>query len=121
MSFRRVWDKEYYEAKAQGKIVEINESEEIKGYDKTSAGGAVREEFIPAAKDSAGPEGSQRAFLKAREGKIDLESKAGKTELYTPNVAEIQRGLSGPGFRCDVCDCVLKVKYLYLRYIASDY
>jgi len=109
MSFRRVWDKEYYEAKAQGKIVETNNSDESKGNEKAVTGGAIREEFIPAAKDSAGPEGSQRAFLKAREGKIDLESKAGKTELYTPNVAEIQRGLTGPGFRCDVCDCVLKV------------
>ena len=107
MSFRRTWDKEYYEAKAQGKLIETGDASEVHKDDKITA--IVREEFKPAAKDAEGPEGSQRAFLKARESKVDLESKAGKTELYTPNVAEIQRGLSGPGFRCDVCDCVLKV------------
>jgi U4/U6.U5 tri-snRNP component SNU23 len=115
MSFRRTWDKEYYEAKAQGKLIETAESSEANKDGNITA--AVREEFKPAAIDAQGPEGSQRAFLKAREAKVDLESKAGKTELYTPNVAEIQRGLSGPGFRCEACDCVLKVPPSYLTLI----
>ena len=36
--------------------------------------------------------GSQRAFLKAREQRVDLDSKAGKTELYTPNAAVDGKG-----------------------------
>lgn len=84
-SFRKSWDKEYYEARAKARLEgsvgenDINEEErKIK---------SRREEFKRADDGAAGPMGSERAFLKAREQKVDLDSKAGKTELYTPNAA----------------------------------
>ena len=41
----------------------------------------------------------KRAFLKAREHKVDLESKVGKTELFTPAAPELtRRGNQGPGY-----------------------
>jgi len=58
--------------------------------------------------------GSQRAFLKARESKIDLESKVGKTEIFVPNIAD---NTSGPGWHCEVCNCVLKDSNAYLDHI----
>jgi hypothetical protein len=59
--------------------------------------------------------GSERAFLKAREGKIDLDSKIGKTEIIKPNTAEMARG--GAGFFCEVCKCLLKGNYIFYQYL----
>ena len=120
MSFRKSWDKELYEAKAKARLG-LEGGDGADGDDDNEksmkAKVSTKEEFIPASKDAAGPEGSQRAFLKPRESKIDLESKAGKTELFTPNIVDTKRGVSGPGYRCEVCDCVLKDSASYLDHI----
>ena len=116
MSFRKTWDKEYYEAKAKQRLENGGEDPEAdKNLTKTKI--SQREEFMAASKDAAGPSGSQRAFLKSRENKLDLESKAGKIELYTPNLAETRRGASGPGYHCEVCNCILKDSASYLDHV----
>lgn len=54
--------------------------------------------------------GSQRAYLKARQEKIDLESKAGKTQVVT-------NPEDGAGWWCDVCKCLLKDSVSYMDHI----
>jgi U4/U6.U5 tri-snRNP component SNU23 len=58
--------------------------------------------------------GSERAFLKAREGTIDLDSKVGKIEVINPTTIE---GAKAPGFFCEVCMCLLKDSASYLDHI----
>ncbi len=106
-----------------------------------------KEEFLPAQQGRAGPMGSQRAFLKARSNKVDLESKMGSTEIIDPAAASATRskifldgkidivkkegggggagthssGVSkcadGVGWHCRVCDCFLKDSLTYLDHI----
>ena len=85
LSFRKSWDKDYYEARAKARVegsIGGNDTEDDERKVKSR-----KEEFQRADEGSVGPMGSERAFLKAREQRIDLDSKAGKTELYTPNAA----------------------------------
>lgn len=58
--------------------------------------------------------GSHRAYIKARQSNIDLESKVGKTELIAPTDAAQARGA---GFWCEVCSCLLKDSSSYLDHI----
>lgn len=44
----------------------------------------TKPEFVPAAKGAAGPHLSERAFLKARRGKVDVDSKIGSVEMINP-------------------------------------
>jgi U4/U6.U5 tri-snRNP component SNU23 len=147
---RRTWDKEKYEARAKARI----EAEENKSHsssqlhhqqeDELAQSGQKRslaetilgdengydqkEEFQPAEKGRAGPMNSQRAFLKARKTKIDLESKVGSSEIINPEEAakssiQITDGVSkvggsgGVGWHCKVCDCYLKDSLTYLDHI----
>jgi U4/U6.U5 tri-snRNP component SNU23 len=58
--------------------------------------------------------GSERAFIKARQGRIDLESKVGKTQI----VASVDAvGSAAAGWWCEVCDCLLKDSVSYLDHI----
>ena len=50
-----------------------------------------KEEFLPAQQGRAGPMGSQRAYLKSRSNKVDLESKLGSTEIIDPAAASATR------------------------------
>lgn len=109
---RRTWDKEFYEKRARER------SEQGDDFD---AGGAasktkkfIKEEFKSAEEGAAGPMGSQRAFIKSRENKIDLETKVGKTEIINPTCVESSRGA---GFWCEVCSCLLKDSASYLDHI----
>jgi U4/U6.U5 tri-snRNP component SNU23 len=114
---RRTWDKELYEQKAKDRLERLDEeglSKSSTGVSSAAAKKIMKEEFEAAEKGSAGPMGSQRAFLKVRESKIDLESKIGKTEIIAPGDAEIGRGA---GFWCDVCSCLLKDSSAYLDHI----
>ena len=45
-----------------------------------------------------GPDGSKRAFLKARQDKLDLESKAGTTEIVNPSE---EGGAAKAGYFCE--------------------
>lgn len=120
MSFRKSWDKEYYEARAKERIERGEESLEDEAARKRAAissvniSSSVKEEFRSADEGAAGPMGSERAFLKARETRIseDLEKKVGKVEIIKPNSLEYARG--GAGYFCEVCQCLLKDSASYL-------
>ena len=73
-----------------------------------------KEEFLPAPESALGPDGSTRAFLKARQEKLDLESKAGTSELVNPNEED---GVTKAGYFCEVCACLLKDSASYLDHI----
>lgn len=75
---------------------------------------ARKEEFAKADEGAAGPMGSERAFLKAREVRVDLESKVGKTQVI--NQSELERG-AGAGYFCETCSCLLKDSISYLDHI----
>lgn len=112
---RRTWDKEFYEKKARER------AEQGDDYDDNGDGGnaaksrkLMKEEFKAADGGAAGPIGSQRAFLKSRVNKIDLDQKVGKTEMINPTSAGDQRGA---GFWCEVCSCLLKDSASYLDHI----
>mmetsp|Transcript_28223 Transcript_28223/g.47483 ORF Transcript_28223/g.47483 Transcript_28223/m.47483 type:complete len:234 (+) Transcript_28223:78-779(+) len=112
---RRTWDKDYYEKKAKER------SELGDDYvDKDEVGPAakarkvMKEEFQQADSGAAGPMGSERAFLKARVGKLELDNKVGKTEVINPTSAGDYRGA---GFWCEVCSCLLKDSSSYVDHI----
>ena len=69
----------------------------------SAGGGEAR-----AGEGAAGPEGSERAFLKARKGKVDLDSGAGK-------IKRVQGG--DGGYYCEVCECSLRDSVAYLDHI----
>ena len=112
---RRTWDRSYYEAKAKDRLEygdDVDEKSTSSSANKAKK--AVKEEFTPAPSGEAGPAGSQRAFIKAREYKVDLDSKVGKIEIITPSASD---ATAGPGWTCDVCNCVLKDSTSYLDHI----
>eukprot|EP01039_Chlorochromonas_danica_P007526 gene7526-8324_t len=115
MSGRRTWDKEFYEKKAKERLEYGDEY--VDGSNTTSEVGSkkqtaeVREEFRPATENEQGPLGSQRAFLKSRESKIELEDKVGKVEILNPSDGD------KAGFWCEVCKCLLKDSASYLDHI----
>lgn len=147
---RRTWNLEHYERKAKGRAAEKAERGDKKkirlgGQDssvdgicqpfndddnRTTSSGShpnnddTHEEFVPADSDRAGPESSQRAFLKARSRRLvdKLDSKVGSTEFVTEaavskksNVESSSSG--GVGWHCKVCDCYLKDSLTYLDHI----
>ena len=117
---RRVWDKELYERKARERAAlgdgNESEDEEKNGGGKRieSAAESVKEEFRPAEHGAAGPQGSNRAFIKAREGDLGLDSNVGKTQIVS--AAAIEAGV-GAGYFCEVCSCTLKDSTAYLDHI----
>ena len=97
-----------------------------------------KEEFMPAEPGAAGPQGSERAFLKPRRGKVDINSKIGTTEMISVEAATKTSLLGGKdssntdaannnkdggvtktgvGWHCRVCDCFLKDSMTYLSHI----
>ncbi|GAX26576.1 U4/U6.U5 tri-snRNP component SNU23 [Fistulifera solaris] len=121
---RRKWDVESYEQRAkerQAREEEAGYLEETrkKGTDNSTANAkneddSNKEEFQAAPPDAAGPEGSKRAFLRARQQAIDLESKVGTSEMVSADNAVVKSGI---GWHCKVCDCFLKDSLTYLDHI----
>lgn len=153
---RRTWDKEAYESRARSRA---NADTDANGTASatTDAGDAAttsenknsalkneinptqeKEEFLPAQHGRAGPEGSERAFLKSRSKKVDLEGKLGSTEIIDPAAASatksgllddatadsalthasgVSKCTDGVGWHCRVCDCFLKDSLTYLDHI----
>ncbi len=110
MSFRRTWDKEFFAQKAKDRAEGVNNNGSSNDRDFSLS--SVKEEFRAADSGAAGPIGSERAFLKARDEKIDLESKVGKMEVINPT-----EDASRAGFWCEVCSCLLKDSAAYLSHI----
>lgn len=111
---RRTWDKELYEKKARDRVEHGDEYVDGESTNKAKARNIIKEEFQAAGDDAAGPMGSQRAFLNARETKVDLDGKVGKIEMINPTNATAARGA---GFWCEVCTCLLKDSASYLDHI----
>jgi U4/U6.U5 tri-snRNP component SNU23 len=128
---RRTWDKETYEKKAQDRL----RADDQPGGASASVAAAssssttILEEFLPAPKDAVGPEGSDRAYLKARSSHADIDSKIGTAELIAgPTAAVVKSSTAsalkdggvtktGVGWHCRVCDCFLKDSHTYLDHI----
>jgi U4/U6.U5 tri-snRNP component SNU23 len=113
MSGRRTWDKEEYSKKAKERA-ELGDDYDTEDTSSSKAKAARKEEFTKADDGAAGPMGSERAFLKVREGRVDLESKVGKTQVI--NQSELERG-AGAGYFCETCNCLLKDSISYLDHI----
>uniref|UniRef100_T1IHH3 U1-type domain-containing protein n=1 Tax=Strigamia maritima TaxID=126957 RepID=T1IHH3_STRMM len=88
---RRKWNREEYEEKAKKRR---------KGEDATSEG--EDEEFLGEP-------------LKARDFRVDLESKVGKSSIVAKTTHQSQTG----GYFCDVCDCTVKDSLNYLDHMNS--
>lgn len=142
---RRTWDKEAYEKRAaqrqqQGQEVSNGENGNGRPAAAAAIGAAaldseeIKQEFQPAESSAVGPEGSDRAFLKARRGKVEIDERVGTTELVsaqtaaTTSTAELADSnnndgpgggviKSGIGWHCKVCDCFLKDSLTYLDHI----
>lgn len=99
---RRTWDKDAYEARARSRAAAAEASSSAPA-PAAGAAAAIRagidpteekEEFLPAKQGRAGPMGSERAFLKSRARKVDLEGKLGSTEIIDPAAASATRSRS---------------------------
>ncbi len=111
---RRTWDKALYEQRARDRLEKGDDFiEESKNPSGNRAKQALREEFRAADANSSGPIGSERAFLKSREGRLGLDEKAGKIEIINPTDSEGNKA----GFWCEVCSVLLKDSASYLAHI----
>jgi len=146
---RRTWDKETYEARAKARTDAEKAASEDGGLRKNDSlsnktdkstedtsnalnENSIKEEFQSAEAGAQCPLNSKRSFLKARRGKVDLESKVGKTEIINPDAAAtsstgtdatvsitdgVSKSVNGVGWHCKVCDCFLKDSLTYLDHI----
>ena len=146
---RRTWDKETYEARAKARTDAEKAASEDGGLRKNDPlsnktdkpaedtsnalnENSIKEEFQSAEAGAQCPLNSKRSFLKARRGKVDLESKVGKTEIINPDAAAtsstgtdatvsitdgVSKSVNGVGWHCKVCDCFLKDSLTYLDHI----
>ncbi|KAF0688415.1 Aste57867_19971 [Aphanomyces stellatus] len=105
---RKTWDKAFFAQQASLRASGLLETEEK----KAKKVDIEREEFKPADEGAAGPEGSARAFLKARTKKVELESEVGKTKVIKPEDA-----MSGTGYHCEVCEVTLKDSISYIDHV----
>lgn len=108
--FRRTWDRDEYERKAQERISSRKRKDnpddaEVKA-EETEETGDVKEQKLAAPP-------KKREMLKAREFKVDLESKVGKTVVISTAAPSSQAG----GYYCEICDCLVKDSINYLDHI----
>jgi U4/U6.U5 tri-snRNP component SNU23 len=161
---RRTWDKESYAKRAQDRQEKLKHQDQKTGskskHQQHAAVGTTvpldysdrilldpeieNEEFTPAISGAAGPEGSQRAFLKARKNRVHhIDDKIGSSEIISIEAATKLKGSTddvvddeindkkkkkkksqvspvqkiGIGWHCTVCDCFLKDSHTYLDHI----
>jgi hypothetical protein len=115
---RRTWDVAAYEQRAKERAKNesaagAGDKKKKRKHDKSSApdssstdaqdpykegGEEQKEEFQRAAKGAAGPAKSERAFLKARRNRVDVDSKIGSVEIINPEaVATTKAQVGEPG------------------------
>jgi U4/U6.U5 tri-snRNP component SNU23 len=135
---RRTWDVEAYEKRAQERLKQqeggrTTDHRPRPATTATAEAPQQDEEFTPAAPTAAKAHRSERAFLKARNGKVEgLDSKIGSVEIVHPDAAaavtttirskpgsdtDTAVTKSGIGWHCKVCDCFLKDSHTYLDHI----
>ena len=99
---------EYYQKKAvesaQLKSSIIQQEEKI----------VQKEEFIPASKDDACPEGTGNKFLRQRKGKI-VVNQVGRVEINAPK-SDVP---STSGWHCDACSLSFMDSNSYLDHVNS--
>mmetsp|Transcript_16424 Transcript_16424/g.62395 ORF Transcript_16424/g.62395 Transcript_16424/m.62395 type:complete len:264 (-) Transcript_16424:2298-3089(-) len=105
---RRTWDREAAVERLK-KRIEQQESR----LDAPVGPVRNREEFQKANEGAAGPAGSQRAFIKAREGDLRLDENLGKSRIISAS-APINRQAV---WFCDVCQCELRDSVSYVDHI----
>ena len=110
---RRTWDKEAYKAKALDNLEKGDDYVDKEDADKLKSR-KNKEEFKHAPEGAMGPSGSSRAFLSARTDKVDLAGKVGIVEVIKPTATNSS---VGPGWFCEVCQCLLKDSASYLDHI----
>lgn len=118
---RRTWDVSVYEAKAAARRQQESDAKEEPLPHNNST--SELPEFQPAAANAAGPQGSQRAFLKARKSKLQgFDDQVGKTALLSVEDATQSSNTDGVrkvgvGWHCTVCNVYLKDSHTYLDHI----
>lgn len=122
---RRKWDAESYEQRAKERQARddadpLNDEPSRKEGAKDTNNNVdndsdAKQEFQSAPAGAAGPEGSKRAFLRARQESVDLESKVGTSEMMVSADNAVTK--TGIGWHCKVCDCFLKDSHTYLDHI----
>lgn len=93
---RRKWDQDEYEKKALERM-KVEKLEE-----------AVKKGERPKDEPKV-----KRELLKARDYKVDLESKLGRSVVINKTTPAAETG----GYYCDVCDCVVKDSINFLDHI----
>lgn len=107
---RQTWDRAKYEERARlrasGQLPDDDDE------DKKKPIVSSREEFKAADEGAAGPAGSARAFLKAREKRVTLDTNVG-----TVKVVKSDDLSKNGGYFCEVCEVTLKDSVAYLDHI----
>ncbi|CAB3401473.1 unnamed protein product [Caenorhabditis bovis] len=93
---RRTWDTNEYSLKAHARALEEKEAEDIRLGRKKPTEPKVK-----------------RELLQARDYKVDLESKVGKSVVINKATPSAETG----GFYCNICDCVVKDSINFLDHI----
>ncbi|KAJ2778042.1 U4/U6.U5 snRNP associated protein [Coemansia javaensis] len=100
--FRRTWDAEAYDRKAQDRAKQ--EQEQDDNDERRRKGLAPRAPRTPWV---------QRDLLQARAGPVNLDAMVGKTQIVQAATAAAGQ----PGFYCKVCDVTVKDSLSYLDHI----